>query len=575
MTGAPPILPTDLQSNLGRQDPITFFPRCERERVAEGARRYAILMEDVEVEAEKHISRFIPLERRRNWGPPDTSSLPLAVVSRAMATPGHYAQEPALDGPGAAVVADLLSSGGLWQLAQHAEYLAYGMGSCLRYIDLPASIGRLVYDAIPHHYVWADAHPDDRRRPVTIYRLRRRVYTRPGMAEPEARYAWDIHSVADPANPFFAIRIAEPDGVIGADITAQIVGLVDGQPASFVGEAYPWRDESGPFLPYEIQRREDCGDMWAWQLGKSACLGTLNSIVLATVANHVAINSSGSNKMVAGGTPTGAQVTTGLDGQRRLSVQMEYGEVMFLKFDEGVTNLSAVDVGNSGNLEALKSYGEAYKSQIATDLGVPPRDPRGDGANPASGLAMGISNAVKRDEQRRMAPLCRAVDAGTIAKSVALARNAGLIQGDPGAVTVRYHEIEKSPEEQRAERESLDWDLSHGQRSAIDVYMERNPGTTRDDAIAALARIAQDAQVIAEAAGTSGTKAEKPLVGVVTAVAERQNAVRSGLIGKAEAKAFLVKYGDCTVAEADALIDPIVVLSTPPPVPNVATPTAS
>jgi hypothetical protein len=130
-----------------------------------------------------------------------------------MATPGHYAQEPALDGPGAAVVSDLLTAGGLWQLSQHVEYLAYGMGSCLRYIDLPASMGRLVFDAVPHHYVWAVAHPDDRRTPVTICRLRRRTFTRPNMATPEPGYAWDVHSIADPDAPFFGISPREAEEI--------------------------------------------------------------------------------------------------------------------------------------------------------------------------------------------------------------------------------------------------------------------------------------------------------------------------------------------------------------------------
>jgi len=565
----PAILPTDLQANTGINDPSKLFPASEQDRIAEGARRYAILMEDVEIEAEKHIARYIPAERRASWGPPDTSSLPLAVVSRAMATPGHYAQEPSLDGPGASDVGAVLTAGGLWQIAQHVEYLAYGMGSCLRMIDLPESMGRMVYDAVPHHYVWAEAHPSDRRVPVVMYRLRKRTFLRENKGTPEAGYAWDVHSIKDAAAPFFAVYIAEPGGVLGQDITGQIIegGRLD-------GDAYPWRDGAAPFLPYEIHRREDTGDMWSWQVGKAACLGTLNSIVLATITNHVAINSSGSNKMVAGGTPTGAKVTTGADGQRKMSITPEYGEVIFLKFDEGVTNLSSVDVGNSGNLQSLQGYTAAYGAKIAADLGVPPSDPRGEGANPASGLAMSISNSEKRAEQRRMAPLCRAIDAATIRKTVALAVSARLLPSDPGAVTVRYHEIEKSPEEQRAEREGMDWDLAHGQRSSIDVYMERNPGTTREDAITALARIARDVQVISEAAGTSGGADVQPSVGIVTAIAERQNAVRSGLVGKPEARAFLIKYGGCSEAEASALIDPIIVIAAQPPVPTVASPTA-
>lgn len=549
MSSAPPILPTDISANFGRNDPSIYFPESERNRIAEGARRYAILMEDVEIEAEKHIARYIPANRRSKWGPPDTSSLPLAVVSRAMSTPGHYAQEPALDGPGADTVSALVTAGGLWQLAQHAEYLAYGMGSCLRLIDLPSSLGRLTYDAIPHHYVWAVAHPDDRRVPIAIFRLRRRTFKRKASAEPERGYAWDVHSVEDPAAPFFGIFIAEADGVIGEDVTDQFLPV---ESLPMIGDAYPWRDDAGPFLPYEIHRREDTGDMFNWQLGKSACLGTLNAILLATVTNHVAINSSGSNKLIAGGKPKGAQVTTGADGQRRIAIQMEFGEIGFLDFDEGVSALSVVDVGNSGNLATLDEYHRNYTSKIATDLGVPPSDPSMKGANPMSASALQITNAEKRNEQRRMAPLCRAVDAATLRKSIALARRAGLLDGDPGAVTVRYHEIEKAPEELRSENEATDWDLSHGQRSAIDVYMERNPGVSREAAIDALARIARDAQAVADAAGTSGGKPQ-PLVGVVDAVERRQQAIYAGTISAEASIPFFMSMCGLSQQEAEAM----------------------
>ena len=52
-----------------------------------------------------------------------------------------------------------------------------------------------------------------------------------------------------------------------------------------------------------------------------------------------------------------------------------------------------------------------------------------------------------------------------------------------------YHEIQASPDELRAEREGDDWDVSHGYASQVDVMMRRNPGMTRSQALAELARV--------------------------------------------------------------------------------------
>jgi len=107
-------------------------------------------------------------------------------------------------------------------------------------------------------------------------------------------------------------------------------------------------------------------------------------------------------------------------------------------------------------------------------------------ANPMSGSAIHLTNAAKRDEQKRRNPLCQACDLATIAQVGALL---GL---DVSTVGIVYHEIQASPDELRNEREGDEWSVENGYASQVDVMMRRNPGMTRPQAIAELKRIRAD-----------------------------------------------------------------------------------
>jgi len=48
------------------------------------------------------------------------------------------------------------------------------------------------------------------------------------------------------------------------------------------------------------------------------------------------------------------------------------------------------------------------------------------------------------------------------------------------------------PQEMAARREQDTWDVANGYRSTVDVYMDRYPGTSREDAIRALAQVQVD-----------------------------------------------------------------------------------
>jgi hypothetical protein len=108
-----------------------------------------------------------------------------------------------------------------------------------------------------------------------------------------------------------------------------------------------------------------------------------------------------------------------------------------------------------------------------------------------SGVAIHLTNETKREEQRRRGPLCRKADLRTV-------RHAAYLAGlDPAGVGIVYHEVGKSPDEERAEREDQEWSLKNGFASSSDVMMARNPGMSREEALLELARIQREAGLAA------------------------------------------------------------------------------
>ena len=69
---------------------------------------------------------------------------------------------------------------------------------------------------------------------------------------------------------------------------------------------------------------------------------------------------------------------------------------------------------------------------------------------------------------------------------------AWLLDLDPANVGIVYHEIGRSPDEERQRREASDWQKSAGLMSSVDLMMEYRPGLTREQAIAEVRRVREE-----------------------------------------------------------------------------------
>ena len=455
------------------------FPDSEQSRVRDGACRYQLLQEDADSLVEDWIGQYVPPDRTATWGPPDTSKVPIVTVARAMSTPGHYGREPRIVGD-AGDLAGMLRAAGWASKMQSVEYLAYGMNTCGLLPSWSDDLGRLVLAVCPSHLLWFDAHPDD----PTVAIVQRRLQVRHVMGEDVL--AWDVWDVTDPASPVFRIVKADRRGDYGDDITEEVTGA-----GPLVGDAYPYRDAAGrPFAPIVLYRTHDDSSMWSLHRGKGAFRGSLMAVLYNSHAGKCARDAVSQGGLVFDAEPVGGNV--GYDGTGRgvVSIDFEAGDILHYR-STGASQPSYRELKPGANLAEVSAFAAQYSASVAVEMGVTPTDAVRVGANPMSGVAIHLTNAARREEQHRIAPLMRASDLELFARVAALASMAGDAMPAVG-YDVDYYEIPMSPAEEKDRRDATTWAIQTGLQSPVDAYLERHPSLTRDEARAELARIAAE-----------------------------------------------------------------------------------
>lgn len=527
-----------MRSNL--ISPEMVFPAWERDRVRSTTRRYMLAVEDCDELVERHMAFHLDEIRLARFGPPDTAMNPLVQIGLSVSTPGHYGQIPAITGDASGRLDPATRS--LWTKAQWREFLAYCLGACAQHVAIVD--GEPVFHVVPPCDLWAEAHPSDGTRPVVMRWLRSRY------VGGEALFAWDEWDVRDPSAPVFRVVVAGQGGELGADITEVVAPELVG--------VYPWVDASGrPFLPWSIDRSRDVGDLWNWKVGRGAAIGTLNTMMLSTAANRAALNSTGKIALILDGTIDIGSSTATSSGMTGRALAVNPGDLVTVHRTADGYQPSVSEIGEVDTLPALAQYAQSYSQHVVMSMGITPTDAMRVSANPMSGSAIHLTNAAKRDEQKRRNPLCQACDLATIAQVGAL------LGIDVSTVGIVYHEIQASPDELRNERDGDTWSVEHGYASQVDVMMRRNPGMTRPQAIAELKRIAADeAALEAEEEIAEGEKPghdfgegiddnEAKVIEATVSIVEK---AAKGDIPAAGAKAILVEFYRIPPDLADRLL---------------------
>ena len=467
----------------------SVFPSEERDRIRFTAVAYSLVTEDERSDKiiETHFQKVADDEDLSTLGLPDTSRNPIISICNHVSTPGHYGVQPTVAGMDAERIKALLDP--LWPMKQRVEFLAFALGSCLVQTDWSTALNRLVFRIVPPHEVWGVAHPDDPREMVTARKLRIRTVLTGNT--PRDVYVWDEYDVSDPSMPRFRLVEAKSDGALGEDMTETFLGH-----GPMVGEEYPYRDDNGAFIPFDIHRSKDHGDLFAWKSRKGTYRGVLNAMFIATCSMRAVYGSTGRTHIVSNVDASGIVKGKTPGSKATGSMKMRPGDVLFTRHEMGTTPWAySFDAGD--HLNQLGAFNREYASDLAVDSGITPTDQAKAGANPQSGIAIHLTNEMKRYLQRQQLPLCLACDSSTLRKSVALFnRQSGKPSISSADVHISYTEIAKSPDEQRAEREGYQWRIDNGLMSQVDLMLATNPGMDRTTAVGELTRIAAEEDLL-------------------------------------------------------------------------------
>lgn len=471
-------LQTEAVARLASTRPL--MPTAEQERVKRQELRWNILMEEWDAEALSWIGKHVQADRLSTWGPPDTSINALASNARQLTTPGLYGSQPRVGNPkgDGSMLTDpdgLLAASGFWTKQQHVQYMAVGMGDAVVCDDLDS--GGLAHRLVEPHCLVVETAFGRPDVVIRLYELRVRWHAQLGGAV----WTWDMFSMMPGEEPQFAILLS--DGK-----PATNMWIEGAPPEGLTGAAYTWRDPDlggEPFIPYTVYRAVDTGFTWNTQHMRGAVMGTLNGAKVETFIGRAALDATGScaigvdiefggvDTRTESGAPGGPQVRT---------VQLSPGAFMSARSVAEAKNPMITQIGPGANLPILTDYATLQQNRLAVAAGLSPTDITRTGGNPTSGAALAISDAGRRRFSSRVAPLFRRADIERLRKIASMLKNVGIYKGPTAGWTVKYPEIELSPEERAAVREDTDWQVSKGYLTDTEAYQRYNPGTSAEDA---------------------------------------------------------------------------------------------
>lgn len=515
--------------------------RSERQSV-----RWAMLQHDFADHAKEFFEQAFGLKNARRMGLPDTTLAPLPYQTAQLTTPGLYQTPPMVTSSTAGPAVDrmldphtgVLARAGYWTRMPDVMYHAVGIGvyglrlNVASRPDGPTPTLRTVrpQDCI----VWC--HPDDPLYPLRLAELRLR-HRRVG---PHTRleWFWDVFDLTNDG-PHYGIYSLD-----AKDEQNYAPYLLDDYDPD---DTYPWLDPDGrPYLPYVWYRATDTGEFWP-EYRRGLLSGTLRAVAYWTLAGHAALWAQGNHNFM-GGVEPGALPADIIQGNQNrdeaarptATFDLVPGTVSVLPVEDG-KQLQLLAATTGIDLDRVASFANLYHMQLATMDGLSPSDATRRSANPTSGAALAISQADKKAFAAKVTPFFRSADTEAIRKLAWMMARATGEPHEADGYSITYDEIPLTPTEQADQRDQLEWEQQHGQRSPVDVHLALHPGKTREQAREAIvaakvdaARIEADVGRVLVAAGLAEDPAEdvqrtalngaqvQALQGLVAAVASGQ-----------------------------------------------------
>jgi len=487
--------------------------------------------------------------RLDNMGQPDTSDNLLAQVTAQLTTPGRYGHRPTIRHPSG--LANWLIADGarldqaFWApVMQTVEKAAFASGDCLLHVEI-APTGVPVYTPIFAHEAYAEAFARDPATARSIWWARRvtsATHVRRDGPGPEKALTLTVFKVwtlpeAPGEEPVYYLRAAEgAEGVMAPGALAPVT-IVPGQDVTAVfclhdalrGDAYPWRYADGsPFIPIGWFRSIYTGSLWQTYARRGAFLATLQIGDIATAIRASVRASSGQVVLSWGLSPPASIVSQAGQQGTRQSIALNPGDMLFLAPDaaamEKTVTPNVHTINPAGNLQQQALYLDQVRAQIAANLGISSSSVTRASANPTSAAALTISDAGRREHMALTEPLYRAADLDFLRKVAALVNLWG---NDPAnaataatptpwtdvpetGYSIEYFGLPADANAQRAAREADEFELQKGLVSPVDLWLRRNPGATRQDAVRALAQVERDKREVMAAVAADGGPSPVP-----------------------------------------------------------------
>lgn len=462
----------------------------DQTRWAHSSMRHKLLDGEWEELGNDMLANHFGEDRRESKGVLDMSSCPvrqiageLAVLYHRPPLVSHRSEDVSeLCGPGG-----LLSQVGLWTKMRELQRYCWTLREYFVRVDYSVTRDRIIYRLVSPHNVISVSDVDECDRPLLVRELRSRVI------DGEDAWTWDVLDIRDPGNPQYRVELQDRGKLV--DITEAVLG------GDKTGDNYPYRKSDGtPILPYVLYHAKDTGRLWNAHDGIEAIIGSLNAAVYWTWAGVAAKDASFRTIIVIGADADGVSVRQSVEdgGAPVRYLRLEPGAIQFLNAT-GDGQALVQEVGPGAQVADLEEFATRYERRVAVFAGISPSDIQRQGGDARSGYAIAISNQGKREAQAQQIEIYRRYDQELLSVTACIVNEATGTNYPEDGYILGYQPIPKTPEELRAEREEVEFELQHGFIAPHQALMRRRPGLSEEQARAVIARNKSETRMLRDA----------------------------------------------------------------------------
>jgi len=396
---------------------------------------------------------------------------------------------------------ELIANAGYWAQAQEVQRYTVGLRECFVAIEIDNETGAFNFRTVTPDIVRASGGmkvdqptriEELRRYPVSILSGRQSLQGVP-LCSDDPSYFWGVlvHDVSNQSAPSMSIHLHDGASWVGTDITAEVwrsLGIDSPLPQ---GAGYPYRfaqrgNQPGrPFLPYVLYHAKKNGDrMFDPFYHVELVLGTLDVAVLYSFLLHIARDASWPQRYMINGMVPMSDVGKAVgDGDQQTIQTIVPDPTMVLQIVQVPDSTATPTAGQwqpGGDIEKYEAVLSSLTVALAQSAGVSPSDVQRLGGTARSGAAISLTNAGKREQQRRLAPIFADPDARLLAYCAAMHNRWADSSPDRGGYArfpesgyeVLYKKVPRSPEELKSHREHILALLEKNLISRVDAYAE-------------------------------------------------------------------------------------------------------